>query len=250
MAYPLLSLCDTSNIEIESIDFGIVGATGYSSEIELRVWNDYGAVEGSTTAYNVLAKLLNEDNEELGDPITQKWVEYKIGKAGDTATPEHIDTEWSVMGINSYPSLGTIQQNTYRTLYLRLHAPVGVSTEELTLNLSLGDGITPTILSDFDSISFYTLMSNRFIAIIRTMIFRMTAKILTTDTFVTNLQSTCSTEVSIFTYTNMITELNIGTWMSKSSGNNKTTIRANPNIITNVNASSCQCAKMNMIAQL
>ena len=152
MTYPLLTLRDTSNVEIESIDFGIVGATGYSSEIELRVWNDYGAVEGSTTAYNVIAKLLNEDNEESGDPITQKWVEYKIGKAGDTATPEHIDTEWSVMGINSYPSLGTIQQNTYRTLYLRLHAPAGVSTGELTLNLSLGDGITPTILSDLKRI--------------------------------------------------------------------------------------------------
>ena len=152
MTYPLLTLRDTSNVEIESIDFGIVGATGYSSEIELRVWNDYGAVEGSTTAYNVIAKLLNEDNEESGDPITQKWIECKIGGAGDTATPERIDTEWTVMGINSYPSLGTIQQNTYRTLYLRLHAPAGVSTGELTLNLSLGDGITPTILSDLKRI--------------------------------------------------------------------------------------------------
>lgn len=152
MAYPLLSLRDTSNVEIESIDFGIVGATGYSSEIELRVWNDYGAEEGSTTAFNVLTKLLNENNEESGDPITQKWIECKIGKAGDTATPERIDTEWTVMGINSYPSLGTIQQNTYRTLYLRLHAPAGVSTGELTLNLSLGDGVTPTILSDLKRI--------------------------------------------------------------------------------------------------
>ena len=152
MTYPLLTLRNTSNVEITKIDFGTVGASGYSSEIELRVWNDYGAEEGSTTAYNVIAKLLNSDNEESGDPITQKWVEYKIGKAGDTATPEHIDTEWSVMGINSYPSLGTIQQNTYRTLYLRLHAPVGVSTEELALNLSLGDGITPTILSDLKRI--------------------------------------------------------------------------------------------------
>jgi len=153
MAYPLLTLRDTSNIEIESIDFGTVGATGYSAEIELRVWNDYGAIEGSTTAFNVLAKLLNEDNEELGDPITQKWVEYKIGKAGDTATPEHIDSGWSVMGLNNYPELGTIQQNTFRTLYLRLHAPAGVSTGEIALNLSLGDGITPTILSDLKRIT-------------------------------------------------------------------------------------------------
>ena len=153
MAYPLLTLRDTSNIEIESIDFGTVGATGYSAEIELRVWNDYGAIEGSTTAFNVLAKLLNSDDEESGDPILQKWIEYKIGKAGDTATPERIDTEWAVMGINSYPSLGTIQQNTFRTIYLRLHAPAGVSTGEITLNLSLGDGITPTILSDLKRIT-------------------------------------------------------------------------------------------------
>ena len=153
MPYPLLTLRDTSDIEVTTIAFGTVGATGYSSELELRVWNDYGAIEDSTTAYSVIAKLLNEDDEESGDPITQKWVEYKIGKAGDTATPEHIDTEWSVMGINSYPNLGTIQQNTHRTLYLRLHAPVGVSTEEISLNLSLGDGITPVILSDLRRIT-------------------------------------------------------------------------------------------------
>lgn len=153
MPYPLLTLRDTSNTLITSINFGLVGATGYSSEIELRVWNDYGAAEGSTTAFNVLAKILNADNEESGDPITQKWIEYKIGETGDTATPERIDTDWAVMGINSYPNLGTIQQNTYRTLYLRLHAPVGVSTEELTLNLILGDGITPIILSDLKRIT-------------------------------------------------------------------------------------------------
>ena len=63
MAYPRLSLRNTSNVEITEIDFGTVGATGYSSEIELRVWNDYGASEGSTTAYNVIAKLLNSDDE-------------------------------------------------------------------------------------------------------------------------------------------------------------------------------------------
>ena len=64
MTYPILTLRNTSNVEITKIDFGTVGASGYSSEIELRVWNDYGAEEGSTTAYNVLVKLLNEDNED------------------------------------------------------------------------------------------------------------------------------------------------------------------------------------------
>ncbi|HPU44440.1 MAG TPA: hypothetical protein PLS98_09530, partial [Dictyoglomaceae bacterium] len=59
MAYPILTLTDNLGNSITEINFGTVNAGAYSNEIELRVYN-----LGIVTAYNVSAKLLNENNEE------------------------------------------------------------------------------------------------------------------------------------------------------------------------------------------
>ena len=135
MAYPILTLTDNLGNSITEINFGTINAGAYSDEIELRVYN-----LGTVTAYNVSAKLLNENNEEAGDPIIQKWIEYKI------------DTEWIPMGINSYPRLGTIHPNDYKTIFLRLRAPVGVSTGNVTIKIALSDGVYPVILTDLSNI--------------------------------------------------------------------------------------------------
>ena len=135
MAYPNLILLDNLGKLVTEIDFGIVNAGVYSNEIELRFYN-----LGTVTAYNVSAKLLNENNEEAGDPIIQKWIEYKI------------DTEWIPMGINSYPRLGTIHPNNYKTIFLRLRAPVGVSTGNVIIKIALSDGVYPIILTDLSNI--------------------------------------------------------------------------------------------------
>ena len=148
MTYPLLSLRDKFDVEIETINFGTLAAASYSEEIELRVWNNYHYEEEAIDAHNVIAKILDENSEEAGEAIEGKWVEYKIGHYNDTATPEIIDDDWKPMGKGFYPALGSIQENTYRTLYLRLRAPVGVATESLSLHLSLGDGVSPEIISD------------------------------------------------------------------------------------------------------
>lgn len=147
MAYPKLELLNSDLETITEIDFGDVNAGGYSSEIELKVFNS-----GSVTAYNVSAKLLNENNEEAGDAITQKWIEYKIGKEDDTATPLIIDDVWRPMGLGSYPDLRNIETNKYRTIFLRIHAPIGVPTENISLNIALSDGTYPVIYTDLDKV--------------------------------------------------------------------------------------------------
>jgi len=48
MAYPELELRDSDLLTITEIDFGEVTAGGYSSIVELKVFNT-----GSVTAYNV-----------------------------------------------------------------------------------------------------------------------------------------------------------------------------------------------------
>ena len=135
MAYPNLILLDNLGNLVTEIDFGTVNAGAYSNEIELRVYN-----LGTVTCYNVSAKLLNENNEEAGDPIIQKWIEYKI------------DDEWISMGINSYPRLGTIQPNNYKTIFPEAKSPVGVSTGNVTIKISLSDEVYPVILTVLSNI--------------------------------------------------------------------------------------------------
>lgn len=136
MAVPVLTLRDTSDNEITTLDFGNIIAGQASDEIEIRIWNDYGGSAGSDEAQNVSLKVLNADGEEAGDLVENAWLEYKIGSENDTADPLILSDTWQPLGKGFYPELGSIQPNTFRTIYLRLRVPAGASSDSLTFYLS------------------------------------------------------------------------------------------------------------------
>lgn len=136
MALPYLEIRDTSNATIKSIDFGIVLGGQYSETQTIRVWNDHDSAYNSDTAYNVGLRIANEDGEEDGDLVENRWLEYKIGETVDTAEPALIETFWKPLGKNFYAELGDIQKDTFRTVYLRLRSPLGVSSSSYTFLLS------------------------------------------------------------------------------------------------------------------
>lgn len=147
MGQPVLTLRDTNDAEITIFDFGQIASGGVSSEIEVRVWNDYGGVNDSITANNVSLRVLNENGEEQGDLVEQCWLECKVGSPNDTATPLIVEDNYSPIGKGHYPNLGTIQKDTFRTVFLRVRVPPGASTSTISLIVSPFRGV-PAISID------------------------------------------------------------------------------------------------------
>lgn len=122
----MLSLRDPQGNEITSLDFGEIVPGQASDIIELRVWNDFGGQNGSDEARDVSLRVVNEQEEEAGDVVEMGWVECKVGSPDDTAFPL-VFSEWQPIGRGRYPELGSIQSNTFRTVYLRLRVPPGAA---------------------------------------------------------------------------------------------------------------------------
>ncbi len=141
MADPILSIRDLGDNLLAELDFGTINAGEYSSIIECRIWNDYENI-GSLVATNVTIKLVNEEGLEEGQIIEEALAEYKVGKEGDTATPERIDTNWKPLGRVFPLEAGDIQSNTYRTIFLRIRVPAGIETAGFSLGLSIYYGGT------------------------------------------------------------------------------------------------------------
>ncbi len=136
MASPLLSLRNVDGSEITSIDFGTVNAGEVSGTVEIRVWNDYGGANGSDEAQNVGIKVLDANGQEQGDLVEEAWLEYRVGKNDDTAYPALVENDWKPLGKGFYAELGSIQSNTYRTLFLRLRVPPGEASGTIDFMLS------------------------------------------------------------------------------------------------------------------
>lgn len=141
MADPILSIRDLEDNLLTGLDFGTINAGEYSSIIECRLWNDYDGI-GSIVATNVTIKLVNGEGLEEGQIIEEALAEYKVGKEGDTATPERIDTSWKPLGRGFPLEAGDIQPNTYRTVFLRIRVPAGIETAGFSLGLSIYYGGT------------------------------------------------------------------------------------------------------------
>lgn len=136
MALPYLEIRDISNATISLLAFGTI-LGGQLSEVQtIRLWNDYGGTNNSDSASNVGLRVANEDGEEEGDLVENRWLEYKVGETVDTADPSLIETAWKPLGKNFYAELNNIQKNTFRTVYLRLRSPLGVSSSSYTFHLS------------------------------------------------------------------------------------------------------------------
>ncbi len=136
MALPYLEIRDISNATIALLAFGTILGGQYSEIQAIRIWNDYGGTNNSDSASNVGLRVANEDGEEEGDLVENRWLEYKIGETVDTADPSLIETAWKPLGKNFYAELNNIQKNTFRTVYLRLRSPLGVSSSSYTFHLS------------------------------------------------------------------------------------------------------------------
>jgi len=136
MALPYLEIRDTSNVTIALLTFGTILGGQYSEIQAIRIWNDYGGTNNSDSASNVGLRVANEDGEEEGDLVENRWLEYKIGETVDTADPSLIETSWKPLGKNFYAELNSIQKNTFRTVYLRLRAPAGISSTSYAFHLS------------------------------------------------------------------------------------------------------------------
>lgn len=136
MALPYLEIRDTSNATIALLAFGTILGGQYSEVQTIRIWNDYNSAYNSDTASNVGLRVSDEDGEEDGDLVENRWLEYKIGETVDTADPSLIETSWKPLGENFYAELNSIQKNTFRTVYLRLRSPLGVSSTSYTFHLS------------------------------------------------------------------------------------------------------------------
>lgn len=136
MALPYLEIRDTSNATIALLALGTILGGQYSEVQTIRIWNDYNSAYNSDTASNVGLRVSDEDGEEDGDLVENRWLEYKIGETVDTADPSLIETSWKPLGENFYAELNSIQKNTFRTVYLRLRSPLGVSSTSYTFHLS------------------------------------------------------------------------------------------------------------------
>jgi len=136
MTDPILSIRDLEGNLLTSLDFGTINAGEYSPIIECRLWNDYEGI-GSIVATNVTIKLVNEEGLEEGQIIEEALAEYKVGKEGDTATPERIDSNWKPLGRGFPLEADDIPSNTYRTVFLRIRVPAGVETAGFSLGLSI-----------------------------------------------------------------------------------------------------------------
>ncbi len=136
MALPYLEIRNTSNATISLLAFGTILGGQFSDIQTIRIWNDYNSAYNSDTASNVGLRVSNEDGEEDGDLVENRWLEYKIGETVDTADPSLIETSWKPLGKNFYAELNNIQKNTFRTVYLRLRSPLGVSSSSYTFLLS------------------------------------------------------------------------------------------------------------------
>ena len=136
MALPYLEIRDISNATIALLAFGTILGGQYSEIQAIRIWNDYGGTNNSDSASNVGLRVANEDGEEEGDLVENCWLEYKVGETVDTADPSLIETSWKPLGKNFYAELNSIQKNTFRTVYLRLRAPAGISSTSYAFHLS------------------------------------------------------------------------------------------------------------------
>jgi hypothetical protein len=136
MALPYLEIRDTSNATIEYLEFGAILAGQVSDIQTIRIWNDYNSSFFSDPAYNSGLRVLDEDGEEDGDLVENCWLEYRVGETVDTADPSLIETSWKPLGKNNCAELSVLPSNTFRTVYLRLRAPAGVSSTSYTFHLS------------------------------------------------------------------------------------------------------------------
>lgn len=137
----------TDTTEQKTYDFGNCDAGGYrpdSDGIEIHLWNDKDG-DGSDDMTDVRIIVRDEDGGEDELWTTNRWVEIKSDGVGGTAVDDAM-TEFVRVGKDHPLWLGDIPKESYRVLYIRLHAPTSAEEQDIALQIKVlyQDGATST----------------------------------------------------------------------------------------------------------
>lgn len=131
--------------EITAINFGTGDAGGYRPDAdgtEYHIWNDKGAVLGSSKMTSVKITVRDDDGQEL-EPLTyQHWVEIKSttieeGADGGDASGESDDNmaDFQPVGKDNYLAIGDIPSDCYRIIFVRVNIPTSALEAGVTFSL-------------------------------------------------------------------------------------------------------------------
>jgi len=131
--------------EITAINFGTGDAGGYRPDAagtEYHIWNDKGAVLGSSKMTSVKITVRDDDGLEL-EPLTyQQWVEIKSttieeGADGGDASGETDDNnaDFQPVGGSVYLAIGDIPSDCYRIIFVRVNLPTSALEAGITFSL-------------------------------------------------------------------------------------------------------------------
>jgi hypothetical protein len=131
MADPVVSYYendDTTQLnDANPEDFGNVIMGHSSAEKEIHIWNDKGAVAGSTPMYNTRIKIVTETGLDNGDSLENgselagnQWIKGK--------SVTNADAEYTLLGNAAILTLGEIDANSFHSIKLQEVVPDDATT--------------------------------------------------------------------------------------------------------------------------
>ena len=124
---------DDDSSEITAINFGTGDAGAYrelEAGKEYHIWNDKGAVLGSSDMTSVKITVRDSDGLEVENITVQKWVEVKSltlhdggGGAGVGSCVDDNMADFQPVGKDGYLNLGDIPSDCYRKVMIRINIP-------------------------------------------------------------------------------------------------------------------------------
>jgi len=131
--------------EITAINFGTGDAGSYEDAeagVEYHLWNDKGAVLGSSKMTSVKITVRDADGLEVENITTQHWVEIKsttivAGDDGGDITDYTDDdmADFQPVGKDNYLSLGDIPSDCYRIILVRVNIPTSALEAGVTFSI-------------------------------------------------------------------------------------------------------------------
>jgi len=131
--------------EITAINFGTGDAGSFEDAeagTEYHIWNDKGAVLGSSKMTSVKITVRDADGLEVENVTTQHWVEIKSttieeGSDDGDASGETDDNmaDFQPVGKDSYLAIGDIPSDCYRIIFVRVNIPTSAIQAGVTFSI-------------------------------------------------------------------------------------------------------------------
>lgn len=136
---PKLSFRTTTGGLVTTHDFGNVDAGSFAPDAsgwEVRLHNDY-EVDGRDSAQSVRINVRGSTGGIDEVWCQQHWVEMKSYgySTGSTGMTDDAMTVFQPVGKNSPLSVGDIQSEGYRTLFIRINSPTSAEEQNISLQL-------------------------------------------------------------------------------------------------------------------